>query len=133
VNNVSFSPPTSLTNSLCWEANVVTFNNSNLLFSQNILNVPTTFPNGWMDMNFLPSGVTPSHQLINNTALATTVVNTNTGTTTTFGTATYNGLPVVGFAAQSFNNGTLVSSGLPVQAFYTGSFIHKYTRLITAP
>ena len=129
VNNVSFSPPTSVTNSLCWEANVLTFNNSNVLLSQNTLNVPTTFPNGWMDLNFLPSGVAPAHQLISGPG---TVFNTNTGVTTPSAAETYFGLPVVGFAVQLFNNGTLTTAGgLGVQAFYTGSFIHRYSRLIT--
>jgi hypothetical protein len=45
--------------------------------------------------------------------------------------ATYNGLPVVGFAAQFFNNGTLTGpGGTGVQAFYTGAFTHKFTRTI---
>ena len=77
----------------------------------------------------MPAGVLPAHQLI---STASTVFNTNTGATVASAAETYFGLPVVGFAVQSFNNGTLVSAaGLPVQAFYTGSFIHRYTRLIT--
>jgi hypothetical protein len=73
--------------------------------------------------------VFPAHQLISGPS---TVFNTNTGATVGSAAETYFGLPVVGFAVQSFNNGTLVgSTGLPVQAFYTGSFIHRYTRLIT--
>ena len=126
----SFSPPPpNATNSLCWEANVLTFNNSNVLLSQNTLNVPTTFQNGWMALNFLPTGIAPAHQLISGPS---TVFNTNTGATVANPSETYNGLPVVGFAVQLFNNGTLTGpGGLGVQAFYTGSFIHRYTRLIT--
>jgi hypothetical protein len=126
----SFSPPPpNATNSLCWEANVLTFNNSNVLLSQNTLNVPTSFPNGWMDLNFLPSGVAPAHLLASG---ASTVFNTNTGATVASASETYFGLPVVGFAVQLFNNGTLTGpGGLGVQAFYTGSFIHRYSRLIT--
>jgi hypothetical protein len=82
-----------------------------------------------MDLNFLPSGVAPAHQLISGPG---TVFNTNTGVTTPSAAETYFGLPVVGFAVQLFNNGTLTTAGgLGVQAFYTGSFIHRYSRLIT--
>ena len=80
-------------------------------------------------MNFFPTTVTGTlHQLIGG---ATIRASTATGTTTTQTSATYNGLPVIGFATQLFNNGTLTGpGGQGVQAFYTGSFVHKYTRLI---
>ena len=64
------------------------------------------------------------------------VISTATGAASTFISSTYNGLPVVGFATQYFNNGTLttsVSGGANVQAFYTGVFPHRFVRSITAP
>jgi len=124
-----FSPqPEAGVNQLCWEANVVTFNNSNVLGSTNKANIPTTFQNGWVALNFngssLPAG---AHQLIGG---ASTVFNTGTGSTSSLGTTTFNGLPVVGFAAQSFNNGTLTSGGASVLSNYGGNFVHKTTRSI---
>jgi len=126
----SFSPPPpTITNSICWEANVLTFNNTNVLLSQNVLNIPVSFPNGWADLN-LGGGVQSAsvHELIGGNTVHT---NTGTGATTTATTATYNGLPVIGFAAQYFNNGTLTGpGGTGVQAFYTGAFMHRYVRSI---
>ena len=46
------------------------------------------------------------------------------------GTATYVGLPVIGFAAQSFFNGTLNVDNKLVQSTYGGNFVQKGTRLI---
>jgi hypothetical protein len=119
----SFSPPPPQgVDSLCWEANVITFNNTNVLASVNNRNIATTFDNGWVALNFYPGPgtiVPPVHQLIGG---ATFRQNTGTGALIQQVTATYNGLPVVGFAAQSFHNGTIPQ--------YLGTFIHKYTRLI---
>jgi tRNA(Ile)-lysidine synthase len=46
--------------------------------------------------------------------------------------ATYVGLPVVGFAVQSFTNGVLIVNGQATLSDYGGNFIHKGTRLIDA-
>jgi len=40
---------------------------------------------------------------------------------------------VVGFAVQSFTNGTLVVGGVNVLANYGGNFVHKYVTLINWP
>ena len=71
---------------------------------------------------------------------ASTVFNTSTvvpgvtATATTLTTTTFNGLPVIGFAAVSFNNGTLTQpGGLALQSNYGGAFNHKATRSITGP
>jgi hypothetical protein len=128
---VGFSPPPpTQTNSICWEANVVTFNNSNVLGSSNVANIPTTFQDGWLNMGF-PTGITGAlpqvHELVNTTA---TLVTSIGGSTSSGNTVTYIGLPVVGFAVQTFSNGVLV---LPtptgtgnVLSNYGGNFIHKY-------
>jgi len=80
-------------------------------------------------VNFLPGSVTgTTHQLVGGPTIRTS---TATGLSSTQTSATYFGLPVVGFAAQYFNNGTLtVPGGTGVQAFYAGSFAHRYTRII---
>jgi hypothetical protein len=123
-------PPPTQTNSICWEANVVTFNNSNVLGSSNSSNISTTFADGWLNMGF-PTAIanaTPQvHELVNTTS---TLVTSIGGSTSSGNTVTYIGLPVVGFAVQTFSNGVLV---LPtptgtgnVLSNYGGNFIHKY-------
>ena len=128
---VGFSPPPpTQTNSICWEANVVTFNNSNVLGSVNVANIPTTFQNGWLNMGF-PTGITGAsatvHELIN----TTNTLITDIGSSTSSGnTVTYIGLPVVGFAVQTFSNGTLSVGGVNVLSNYGGNFVHKYQTIV---
>jgi hypothetical protein len=128
----SFSPPPpGSIDQLCWEANVLTFNNTNVLASPQTIkqNIGTQFINGWVSLNFFPPSIAPPrHQLVGGATFRT---NTGTGISTVQASATYNGLPVVGFAAEYFNNGTLTTpGGTGVQAFYTGAFVHKFTRFI---
>ena len=129
VNVPGFSPPSPTgTDAICWEANVISFNNSPVLLSANKSTLTTAFQNGWVSLNFFPASITPPlHQLIGGNTIRTS---TATGTSTVQASATYNGLPVIGFAAQSFNNGTLVGQNGLILAHYVGTFIHKYTRLI---
>lgn len=128
---VGFSPPPpTQTNSICWEANVVTFNNSNVLGSVNVANVPTTFQDGWLNIGF-PTGITGAsptvHELIN----TTNTLITSIGSSTSSGnTVTYVGLPVVGFAVQTFSNGTLPVGGVTVLSNYGGNFVHKYQTIV---
>jgi hypothetical protein len=120
-------PPPTSTTSICWEANVITFNNSNVLASKNVSNLNTSFENGWLRLGFARSTSSPFHTLGN-----------VTNTTHIFGptfistglTKTYLGLPVVGFAVQSFNNGTLVVGGTNVLAVYGGNFVQKAKTVI---
>ena len=126
-------PPPTQTDAICWEANVVTINNTNVLASKNIANIPTTFQSGWLGINFPLIGSagspTAKHVLYGG---ASTVFNTATGLTTTPASTTFNGLPVIGFAAISFNNGTLTNpAGGALQSSYGGAFNHKATRSIS--
>jgi hypothetical protein len=131
VSQTTFSPPPPTnTDSICWEANVITFNNSNVLGSKNVANIPTGFQNGWVAMNFRGDTVqgTSIHVLAGN---GSTVFNTATGTTSSTFLTTFNGLPTIGFAVQSFNNGTLTGAGgASVLSNYGGNFVHKFTRSI---
>jgi hypothetical protein len=125
---VTFSPPPPTpTSSICWEANVITFNNSNVLASKNTSNINTSFQNGWLRLGFSRSTSSTFHTLGNqtNTTHTSGVSSFSTGIT-----KTYLGLPVVGFAVQSFTNGTLVVGGSNVLANYGGNFVHKYTTTI---
>jgi hypothetical protein len=131
----SFSPPApTVKDSLCWEANVITFNSSNVFGSKNVANLTTTFENGWASLSFLTiaSSVGPipysaaAHQLGGS---LTTIVQLLTGQTTSTPSATYFGLPVIGFAAWTFSNGNVGG----VLSNYGGNYIHKYTREVLPP
>ena len=131
---IDFSPlPAAGTNSLCWEANVVTFQNSNVLGSANSANIPTGFQNGWLDLSFFPSTVTGAvHTLPNgNTTFVDPTV--TPPFVSAAGPATYFGLPVVGFAVQSFTNGAITVNGVSTLSNYGGNFIHKGTRVVGIP
>jgi hypothetical protein len=126
-----FSPqPEAGVNQLCWEANVVTFNNSNVLGSANVANINTDFEHGWLDIGFFPSTVTGAvHTLPNgNTTFVDPTV------TPPFvsqpGAATYFGLPVIGFAVESFANGAINVNGVNTLSNYGGNFVHKGTRFV---
>ena len=68
--------------------------------------------------------------------IAQALGNFNTTVTPLGGTAfasdvSYIGLPVIGFALESYNNGTLTEGdGSLVQSNYGGNFLHKGTRSI---
>src|SRR5262249_36151175 len=85
----------------CWTSNVVTFNGSNLLGSSNVTTVTSPFQQGWMKVGF-PTGIAGAagnvHKLINSGA---TSITTPGGGTTINNTATYVGLPMIGFAVMS--------------------------------
>ena len=118
-----FSPPAPQSPlSLCYEANVVTFKGSNVLASANIKDLtaatlPANAENGWARFDFTTSltGAVGSHVIVADDG------------------STFNGLPVIGFAVQTFVNGTLTEGALNVQSNYGGNFVHKTTKSITAP
>ena len=131
-------PPPTQTAALCWEANVLTFNAkittptvlSRTLGSNNTSNITTGFQNGWLNLGFptLITGADPFvHQLRSSSSFAVSTFGSFASATT----ATYFGLPVVGFAVQSFSNGTVPGAGGNVLSNYGGNFIHKTTTLIT--
>ena len=124
---IDFSPPPpTQTNSLCWEANVITFNNSNVLGSANVSNIPTTFEHGWLNLGFEPTSVIPPiHTLTSPATLQISALGQ-----TTSGAAVYTGLPVVGFAVQSFANGVIQVGDQTVLSNYGGNFVQKGTRSI---
>jgi hypothetical protein len=113
-----FSPkPPADQQGLCYEANVITFGKSELLSSAltKNTNISPYGINGWTDMTFAGG-----QKMTNNN----TTVN---GGTAVF-SATYHGLPAVGFALIGLKNEALTPGVLSV---YGGSYIHKYTSDIT--
>lgn len=98
--------------SLCYEANILSFNGSNVLKGSDRsslnLNLEDGFDNGWAVIDFTVGAtrlplVTDTHE--------------------------FNGLPVIGFAVQKYQNGDV--GGL--LSNYAGSVSHKNTRLIVTP
>jgi len=112
--DVDFSPPPPVgKNALCWEVNVMTFNNTNVLGSAIALNVPNqNFNSGWLALGFPSPVVRPegnfAREMVSDEGL------------------TYSGLPVIGFGVQQYVNGNLGG----VVSNYGGSFVHKYHRSI---
>jgi len=90
---------------------------------------PDELLGGLAGLNFLTATVpTGKHQLVGG---ASTVFNTAAGTTSALTSTTFSGLPVIGFAAITFENGTLTDgAGKLIQSQYGGSFNHKQTRSI---
>jgi hypothetical protein len=126
---VTFSPPPPVPGvAICWEANVITFNNSNVLASLNQSNINTGNANGWLNLGFKLSTTTSLtfHTLGNQTNTKHVGISFTSANIT----KTYLGLPVVGFAVQSFANGTLVIGGVNVLSNYGGNFVHKTTTVI---
>lgn len=119
-----FSPSVTPNPQLCWEANVITFNQtgspltSAILGSTNVNNMQTSYQNGWLDLSF-----TQGFNMLTPTA------STTNGGADAPVQSTY-GLPVVGFMVQDFVNGNLTVNGASVMSSYGGNFVHKYTRKI---
>jgi hypothetical protein len=131
VSQTSFSPPPpTQTDSLCWEANVISFAGTNVLGSKNVSNIGTSFSNGWVALNFNGSTVPLGrHQLVGGVSNTVNLA-TSPPTLGTLATTTFNGLPVIGFAAITFENETLPTSMGPVQSNYGGNLNHKLTRSV---
>jgi hypothetical protein len=120
-------PPPTLTNSICWEANVITFNSSNVLGSQNSANINTSNQHGWLNLGFVPPTSPATYHTLGNTTGTTHVWGALAGQSTVGETKTYLGLPVVGFAVVSYTNGVLTVSGTEVLANYGSKFVQKAT------
>jgi hypothetical protein len=126
ISETSFSPPPpTQTDALCWEANVITLNNTNVLASKNVSSIPTNFENGWLQLSFIAPS--PWHRL---TGGASLTFNTKTGQTGNLFSTTFYGLPVLGFAAITFENDVLPGAEGPIQSNYGGNLNHKTTRKV---
>ncbi|EDZ67101.1 hypothetical protein NOC27_428, partial [Nitrosococcus oceani AFC27] len=108
---LDFSPQPPGGNALCWETNVITFNNSSVLGSALELNVDTSSvgPDGWMRLSFVNS-IDDDHQLAS--------LEGNT----------FFGLPAIGFATQEYVNG-VDQAGVLIN--YGGMFDHAFSRQIS--
>lgn len=103
-------PPPQGSNAICNETQVITFDNSNVFGSPLAVNVDVAsagFKNGWMRLEYPEAG---------------SLVGTSTGTT-------FTGLPTIGFAATTLENGSAGSFVLN----YGMGWSHGYVTNITAP
>jgi hypothetical protein len=103
------APPGPAAFALCREANVLTFNDSNVLAGSSRVsqNLNVDFDNGWLELGFVAAG----------------------RTLTSDENHIYSGLPTVGFAVQKYVNGTLPGG---VLSNYAGLVEHKNRRSVTA-
>lgn len=118
-------------NQFCYETNILTFANSNLLGSTNLYNIdPTasalnpTNRTGWGQISFTQAA-TVAQPRLQRLQTATATINGAAAA----GGVTHLGLPVLGFAVQDFSNGNVGG----VLSNYGGLFMHKYNRPITNP
>jgi hypothetical protein len=137
VSQGTFSPPPpTLTDSLCWEANVISYvfpassatpAQSTVLGSKNFSTVKTDFVNGWVSLAFPLVGA--RHQLVALAPATTSKLDLSVATPVAVPVAnvSFNGLPVIGFAAITFENGTLSLGPGLLQSNYGGNFNHKTT------
>ena len=125
---VSYSygvPPPGGGTRLCWETNVVTFNNSHVLGSGNEVLVPVIFEHGWVRMSFNSVGI----PVVNGQTDGNGVVHSQAAhSLTSINGDTYFGLPTVGFMVQDFINQNAAPG---ILATYGGNFNHKYTTRIS--
>lgn len=139
-----FSPPDPvLGNALCWEANVVAFgpvSDNELFRSQNKKSLGLEFENGWAKFTFAPDAAGTYHKLVADSTTTASGANlyvdltTNPPTGVAATSVTFNGIPMVGFAAQVFNNGSVDNANLgKVWASYAGRINHRFSKNITQP
>lgn len=143
-----FSPPRPGESSptLCWEANIITFNNSNVLGSVNSRNLVAPIanaatPEGWMRLGFplvaYSSSSAPASTVATYTNAhylaggATTYIAAGGTTAATADFATYYGLPTIGFAVNRYTFNNMSTSTGTVLSNYGGNFIHKGSKAIT--
>lgn len=114
-DELDFSPRPVVDDSfnLCREANVLTFNGSDVLSPSSRVrsNLEVIHDNGWLEMGFTGTNRTLAAVTVDGDAIV------------------FNGLPTVGFAVQKYVNGTLEGG---VLSNYAGVVQHKNQRIITA-
>jgi hypothetical protein len=119
--------------SACWAANVLTMrrndSTAHRIDSANSLpTFPPSFPNGWMTLTFnAAASQNPGLRSLSNSWGREV-----DGAQVEPGIYVLRGLPVVGFMARTFENGTLSCTGAArCQGNYGGSFPHRVRRNVT--
>jgi hypothetical protein len=104
-------PPPPQRLDLPWTANVLTFNGTRVLGSSSSTDIGTTFPNGWMKISPYDYGSGKAHRLVSTDTPPVVI----------------HGLPMIGFMANSYVNGTLTVGGRSVLSNYSATSAHRYT------
>ncbi len=142
---VGLPPPPPPPVSLCWAANVMTFENSfgvpsDLLGSRNRVLAASRrwvsgeviskwgFQNGWANVSFFGVSAYPTAHRISAPLGASTRLNSRGEIVRDDGV--YFGLPAVGFMVQDFINGNLQVGGTSTLSNYGGLFEHKSTNYV---
>lgn len=115
-------PPGAAAISLCFEANVINFNNSDALSGSDRVKrkLDVVHDNGWMTMGFTSTAA-------NNLLVPAQVGGVANPAAGVSGHTEVTGLPAVGFAVQKYVNGSVGG----VLANYAGSVTHKGTVTVT--
>jgi hypothetical protein len=111
-----FSPSVKTPNvQICWEANIVTFNSLNLFNSTQTLGINNVYENGWARIDFRPD---VNNYLVASSAYGVQQISNGAPQVTSTNTNTFTGLPVIGFAVQTFRPA--------VTSSYAGTFYHRF-------
>ena len=94
-----------------WAANVLTFNGTNVLGSTLSTDVGTVYPNGWMKISPFDYGPAKAHRLVSTDTPPVVI----------------RGLPMIGFMANNYVNGTLSVGGRNVLSNYSATSTHRYS------
>jgi hypothetical protein len=95
----------------------VTFNTGKLFGSPVTEDIATTFTNGWLKLSPFQYPAGNVHKL----------------TSTDTPPVVIEGLPMIGFMANDYANGTLTVSGRNVLSNYSATATHRFTRRILEP
>jgi hypothetical protein len=127
-NDFSPRPGQAAGPALCWEAQSVGFGTSNVFGSQNHNLIATPFTNGWAVLGFNGTADPSEHSYSpggGNTAIISLTGGVQSGQT-----VTYFGLPVVGFAAETFQNDAITVNGKTFLSTFGVTFPHHFGRVI---
>jgi hypothetical protein len=130
VTTNDFSPqtPGAPGPTICFEATSVNFNGGNVFGSTNFKNLSTAFTSGWATFGFNDPLAPAVHQMAP-TGGSTISFDLSSGNTS-FAQVTYYGLPVVGFAAETFQNDAIIVGGKSFLATFGAEFVHHKTTKI---
>jgi len=130
-NDFSPQPGPAAGPQLCWEAQSIGFGTSNVFGSLNHNFIATPYTNGWSTLGF--NGLTtPNEHSLAAPAGATVLVDLLGVAAPLAGqSAIYFGLPVVGFAAETFQNDALTINGKTYLSTFGAAFPHHAVKRLT--
>jgi hypothetical protein len=129
ITSTDFSPQPGPVSgpALCWEAQSVGFASSNVFGSANHNQIATDFSNGWAVLGFNSSADPFEHSMTPGTT-STAIISLTGGAPQVGQNVTYFGLPVVGFAAETFQNDAITINGKTFLSTFGATFPHHLGR-----